>query len=127
MEKLNIRTQHIGQVVRAFISAVVLLNIAKNLRNSEIDWFVDEDHFLCRAIPGLARFLLNQASLQSVPIPEKPENKIVEAEINLYLEECVEILYDFDAPDERQEKREPTNASIIMLCISDFVLEKTRA
>jgi hypothetical protein len=37
MEKLNIQTQHVGQVVCAFMSALVPLNVAKSFRNAGID------------------------------------------------------------------------------------------
>lgn len=87
----------------AFLSAAVPLNVIKSLRNADIDVVVDENHLCCRVFPGLARCILNPASLRLIPIPEETEDETVETEIESYLEECCQLLYDLDAPDEEEE------------------------
>jgi hypothetical protein len=104
MEKLNIQTQHAGQVICAFMSGPVPLNVVKSFRNYRIDLLVDEDHLLCRAISGLARRFLNLACLQPVPISKKTDDETAEAEMERYLEKHVELLYDLDAPDDEKEE-----------------------
>jgi hypothetical protein len=66
--------------------------------------FVNEDYLFCRVIPGFAQCLLNPSYLRPVPIPEKTEDATAEAEMELDLKECGEVLYDLDAPDEEEER-----------------------
>jgi hypothetical protein len=54
IKKPNVQTQHVGQIVYAFMSAVVHLNLVKSFRNPGIDLLLDEDHIFCTVIPGLA-------------------------------------------------------------------------
>jgi hypothetical protein len=44
--------------------------------------------------------------LQLVLIPEETEKEIVEAEMELYLQECIELSYDLNAPDRQEEENE---------------------
>jgi hypothetical protein len=108
MEKLDIQTQHVGQVIYAFMPTAVPLNVAKSFRNSGIDLFVDEDHLFCRVIPGLARCLLNPACLQPVPIPEKTEDKTAEAEMESYLKNVL-MSYMISMLPTRRRKRMRTD------------------
>jgi hypothetical protein len=95
--------QHAAQVVCEFLSAAVPLNVIKRLRNADIDVVVDENHLCCRVFPGLARCILNPASLRLILIPEETEDEAIETEMESYLEECFQLLYDLDAPEEEEE------------------------
>jgi hypothetical protein len=44
--------------------------------------------------------------LQPFPIPEETEDETAEAEMELYLKECLEFLYDLDAPNEEEKENE---------------------
>jgi hypothetical protein len=81
MEKPNIQTQHVVQVVCAFMAAAVPVNIIKSFRNSGINLIVDKNYLLCRVIPGLARYLLNPTCLQPIPVTEETEGEAVETDI----------------------------------------------
>jgi hypothetical protein len=39
----------------------------------------------------------------AVPIPEEPEDEASETEAELYLEECSDLRYDLENPDEEDE------------------------
>jgi hypothetical protein len=106
MEKLNIQTQHLGQMVCAFMSAAVPVKVIKNVRNSGIDLLVDRDHLFCIVIPELAGCFLNLACLQPVSIPEETEGETAEMEMEVYFEECIELFYDLDTPDEEEKENE---------------------
>jgi hypothetical protein len=41
--------------------------------------------------------------LPLIPIPDEPEEEAAEADMELDLEECYELLCDIDAPDEEEE------------------------
>jgi hypothetical protein len=100
MGSLNIQAQHAAQVVCAFLSAAVPLNVIKSFRKPGIDVFIDENCLCCRVFHGLARSILNPVSLRPVPIPEETEDEAAETDMKLALEECCELLHDLDAPDE---------------------------
>jgi hypothetical protein len=82
--KLNIQTQHVAQVVCAFMATAVPVNILKSFRNSGIDLIGDENYLLYRVIPGLARCLLNPTCLQPISIPEEIEDEAVKTDMKKY-------------------------------------------
>jgi hypothetical protein len=45
----------------------------------------------------------NQASRQPVPIPEETKDEAGETDMELYIEECHDLLYDLDTPDKKDE------------------------
>jgi hypothetical protein len=100
MEKVSIQTQHVAQVVRAFMAAAVPVNIINGFRNSGIDLIADENYLLCRAIPGLARCFLNPTCLQPMPIPEETENGAVETDMELYVEEYCGLMFNLEEEEE---------------------------
>jgi hypothetical protein len=103
MDKLNIQTQQVVQVVCAFMWAANPVNVTKGFRNGGIDLFIDEDRLCCRVIPTLARCLLDPAGLFPVPVSEETEDEADEVDWNLYVEDCCELLDDRDAPDDEEE------------------------
>jgi hypothetical protein len=40
--------------------------------------------------------------LRSIPIPEETKEEVAEMDMELYLEKCHQLLYDFNAPDEKE-------------------------
>jgi hypothetical protein len=42
---------------------------------------------------------LNPATLPPIPTPDETEDEAAETDMELYLEECHELLYDLDRPD----------------------------
>jgi hypothetical protein len=103
MDALNIQTQHVTQVVCAFLSDPVPLNVTKSFHNTGINVIVDENHLCCKVIPGLVRCLFNPGSLQPFPIPEETEDEATETDMELYVDECYDLLYDLDTPNEEDE------------------------
>jgi hypothetical protein len=99
MDKLNIQTRHVAQVVCAFMSAATPLNVIKSFRSAGADVFLDDDRLSCRVHPGLARCWLNPATLQLMPMLEETEDEATETDMNLYADECCELLYDLDTSD----------------------------
>jgi hypothetical protein len=100
MQKLNIQTQHVAQLVRAFMTAVVPVNIIKSFRNLGIDLIIDENYLLWRVIPGLARCLLNATCLRPIPIPEETADEAVETYMELYLEEYCGFMFNLKEEEE---------------------------
>jgi hypothetical protein len=81
----------------------VPINVIKSFRNAGIDVIVDKNHLSCRAIPCLARCLLNPTSLQLVPLPKETEDQAAETDMELYIEENYDLLYHLDTPNEEDE------------------------
>jgi hypothetical protein len=96
MEKLNIQTQHVAQVVCAFMAAAVRVNIIKSFRNSRSDIIVDENSLLCRVIPGLTLCLQNPTCLQPISIPEETEGEAMEAIWNSMWKYCGNMELDVE-------------------------------
>jgi hypothetical protein len=95
--------RYVAQLVCAFPSAAVPFNVIESFRNSDIDVVVDGNHLYCRVILGLSRCRLNPASPQPVPIPDETKDEASEKDTELYVEECYDLLYDFDTPNDENE------------------------
>jgi hypothetical protein len=87
----------------AFLSTAGPLNVIKSFRNPVIGVVVDENHPCCKMFPGLARCILNPASLRDIRILEETEDEAPEINMEADLEDRHKLLYDPDAPDEEGE------------------------
>jgi hypothetical protein len=97
MSKLNTQARQVAQVVCAFMSAAVPLNLVEAFRNARIDLVVDEGRVCCKVVPALARCIMNPAGSQPLPSPEEMEGKGDETEMGFYVEQCCGFWYDLDA------------------------------
>jgi hypothetical protein len=100
MEKLDIQTQHVTQIVCAFVAEPLPVNIIKSFRNSGIELIVDEKCLLCKLILGLGRYILNPTCLQPIPIPGEADNEAVGTNMELCVEEYCGFMFNLEGEEQ---------------------------
>jgi hypothetical protein len=106
LDAVNIQTKYIATVVCVFLAAAVSLNIVKTFENSGISLVADRDVIFCTIRPEREKRLLVPlaSTMPEIPIGEFDESHT--EEVNLFVDECAELLYNLNGDEIPPEETE---------------------
>jgi hypothetical protein len=99
LNAVNIQTKHIATVVCSFLAAAVPLNIVKTFENSGISLVADRDVIFCTIRPERAKRLLVPLASTMPEISIGGSDESDTEELNLFVEECAELLYNLNGDE----------------------------
>jgi hypothetical protein len=94
MEGLNVQSKHIAQVVCAFMSAAVPVNIVQSFRNAGVILAVVDNKVFCKVEPRQARCLLQPITGDKTEVEEVAGEDREHVEEELYVQECADMIED---------------------------------